>query len=289
VTRREPELRLSATEARQGSARALTHVLWIGGPPGSGKTAIATRLARRHGLRWYNADTQTWAHRDRAIAEGHRGAVRWEAMSPEERWVTSSPDEMLALSLHAERGAMIVDDLRSLPDSPLVVAEGSPVSPAIVSSGIAERTRTVWLVPTADVLRRRLDVRNLPPGPYRLYLLLAATIEREAREHDAPTLTVDGSLGIDETVSAVEERFAAALAAGPRAESLHERRALIREANAAHAAQVRAGYARRWANGDAESVVRTFVCECGDPACDVDVELAVGDFPAGPVLADGHG
>ena len=64
---------------------SLRHVLWIGGPAGAGKTTIATRLARRHGLRWYNADTQTWAHRDRAIAAGSPAAIRWEAMSPEER------------------------------------------------------------------------------------------------------------------------------------------------------------------------------------------------------------
>ncbi len=31
--------------------QALRHVHWIGGPPGTGKTAVATRIARRHGLR----------------------------------------------------------------------------------------------------------------------------------------------------------------------------------------------------------------------------------------------
>jgi replication-associated recombination protein RarA len=62
--------------------RSLPNVLWLGGPPRSGKTTIARRIARRHGLRWYNADAHTWEHRDRALAAGSEPALRWEAMTP---------------------------------------------------------------------------------------------------------------------------------------------------------------------------------------------------------------
>src|SRR4249920_1458759 len=126
----------------------LQHVLWIGGPPGSGKTAVATRLARRHGLRWYSSDTRTWRHRDRALREGSPAASRWEALTPEERW-QPGPAELLELWLHAERGPMVVDDLRGLPASPLVVAEGS----ALAASAVADPSRAVWLLPTADFQR----------------------------------------------------------------------------------------------------------------------------------------
>jgi hypothetical protein len=66
----------------------------------------------------------------------------------------------------------------------------------------------------------------------------------------------------------VEQRFAAALAAGPTARTGDERRALLREINDGIAGQVRGYYARPWAHGDPEAVVREFVCECGDPECD---------------------
>ena len=261
----------------------LDHVLWIGGPSGSGKTTIASRITRRHGLRLYSTDTKTWEHRDRAIHEGNAAAIRWEAMTPSERW-ERPPDELLAMSIHLARGPMIVDDLRRLPASPLIVAEGSPVSPALV----ADRSRAIWLLPTLELLRTRLEERKLEPGPAALYERAAAEIERQAREHDMPVLAVDGSRRLDQMVDSVERHFADALAAGPRAATEEERRSLIREANAAIVAQVRAYDARPWAVGDAAEDVRTFACECGDRRCAADVRLAVGASEDGPVLAPGH-
>lgn len=242
------------------------------------------RIARRHGLRLYSADTKTWEHRDRALRDGNPAAIRWEAMTPSERW-EHSPDELLALSLHLGRGSMIVDDLGELPTSPLIVAEGSPVSPALV----ADRSRAVWLLPTLEFQRARLEERKLEPGPAALYERVAAEIGRQVRERDMTALAVDGSLRVHELVDAVERHFADILAAGPQAATRDERRSLTREANAAVVSQVRAYHARPWATGDAESVVLVLACECGDRSCEADVELAVGAFGEGPLLAHGDG
>lgn len=260
------------------------HVLWIGGPPGSGKTAVATRIARRHGLRLYSADTRTWEHRDRAVRQGVAAAIRWEAMTPEERWERSTAAEMLEQSLHRERGPMVVDDMRALPRSPLVVAEGSTL-PALA---VQDRSRAAWLMPTAEFRRARLAERGLPDGARELYELLTDVIERDARESDMPLFVVDGIRGIDATVADLERHFAASLAEGPLAEAVAERRALLREANEAVVAQVRGYYARPWADGDPGGVVRTFLCECGDQFCEVSLDVRVDVAGNAPVLAAGH-
>jgi hypothetical protein len=98
------------------------------------------------------------------------------------------------MSLHRERGAMALDDLRALPKTPLVIAEGTP----LLASGALHAARAVRLVPMRKFQRAQL-----------------------------------------------------ADAGG--------------------------------------AVVRPFVCACGDPACEVDLGLHVGEVASRTVLAPGHG
>jgi hypothetical protein len=245
-------------------------------------------IARRYGLRWYGADTRTWVHRDRASAAGVPAALRWEEMSPDERWEVDDPDELLAMSIHAERAPMIVEDLREMEPSPLIVAEGSTISPAIVASGVADVDRAVWFLPTSNFEAARMDERGWPAGPRLLGRTVRASIEREAREHRPNALVLDGSRGVGDVIAAVETMFADALREGPRSESLGERRRLLRDANLSIIGQVRGYFARPWAVGDPETVVREFVCECGDPDCVESLQLEVGVVAEAPAVAPGH-
>jgi hypothetical protein len=259
----------------------LTHVLWIGGPS-AGKTTIATRLARLHGLRWYSADKHTWEHRDVAIGAGHEAATRWETMTHEERAATlaATPAEFLKLNLDFDRGPMILDDLRRLPPAPLVVADGSTVLPELVAQGHAERDRAVWLLPTFE-LHRAFYERSGMADLLEYRWLVAEEIERQAAEFGVNVLRVDDTVGIDEAVAAVEELFADAIAEGPRADTIEERRALLRYANEAVVTQARGYLARPWTTGDEATFVREFLCECGHPECTEVVELAVADYAPG--------
>ncbi len=260
----------------------LEHVLWIGGASGAGKTTLATRLARRHGLRWYSADAHTWAHRDAAVRAGHEGAIRWEAMNDEERLAVAAerPADLLHLNLDLERGPMIVDDLRRLPEAPLVVADGSTVLPELVAQGHAARDRAVWLLPTFAVHRAFHEARGMAHlVDYRW--LVVQEVERQASAYEVDVVRVDGSLGPDDVLAEVERRLAGPLAAGPVAEDADERRALLRYANASIVEQARGFLARRRDARDETSFVREFRCECDDPECRQTVALAVAEYAPG--------
>ena len=173
-----------------------------------------------------------------------------------------------------ERAAMVVDDVRALPASPLVVAEGDVISPSLV-----DPSRAVWLAPDGAFQLGHRSAR---------WVVLGRPIE-DARRRGITVVRVDGSRDVAAVVAEVEWALAGPLEAGPHAASVEERRRLLREANLAAVAQVRDGCARPWSTADPDSQVRSFVCECGDRDCTAEPDVTVATAAAAPVLAPGHG
>lgn len=229
-------------------------MIWIGGPPGSGKTTVASRLARRHGLRLYSSDTRTWIHRELLATRGSAAALAWD---------------LRAIELNRERGPLLVEDVSALPRAPLVVAEGTTVpkgaSPAL------------WLIPTRAWQLAQLTARATSADVVETYETLRDLITEEAVD----VLIVDGSRTIDETVDAAEQHFAEELERNVPG----DRRRLMREANLAIVEQVRTAVSRPWHSGDPEAVEREFYCECGDPGCTETVRTTVATAAAAPVLS----
>jgi gluconate kinase len=255
-------------------------VLWIGGPAGAGKTTVTRRLARRHGLRWYNCDAQTWQHLDRAVADGVRNAQRFAALTPAQRKL-APPEE-----IEYDRGPLIVEDLSALPGSPIIAVDGAPPDPAV-----AVAAQVVWLLPSQAVQRGRLEQRHPDGVPPRYLQQWAGAIEH-AEASGAAIVTVD-DLSIEQAVAEVEKVFARRLAEGPLATTVARRRELLRYTNRTIIAQCRAWLAHQPRRG-VRPAAQMFDCECARPACTELVELPVETAEsavanrAPAILATGH-
>jgi gluconate kinase len=241
----------------------LPNVLWVGGVAGAGKTTVARRIARRYGLRRYNPDTQTWNHLARALAKGNPAAQKFADMTPTER-AAAIPNE-----IHYDREPMVIDDLRSLPTNPLTLAELIPPERVATSIGQA-----VFLMPSQEVQRSRLERRHPQGVPPRYLRSWQETTEKVAQT-GTHVIVVD-DLSVEETVAEVERIFASRLAQGPTAQSIEERRDLLRYGNLALADQC-LGWSRYTPGGDVSGTVLEFDCECAAPTCTALVKLRLTD------------
>src|SRR5688500_3759889 len=118
---------------------ALAHVLWIGGATDAGKSSVAQALAARHGLQEYHYDRydrrEPGGHWARADPMRHPHMHQSIGRSPEESWVHTTPEEMLAgwLRVAPERFSLTLEDLQALPPTPPIIAEGYGFLPELVA------------------------------------------------------------------------------------------------------------------------------------------------------------
>ena len=143
----------------------LSHVLWIGGGPGSGKSSIAQALSQRFDLQLYAIDDHDRAHEPRlpVVAAG----------SPAQ----ATPDELLErfVTTSRHRFRLVLEDLAALPPSPLAIVEGAPLFPTLVAAVLRAADHALFLIPGGDEQLTRL-------------------VAREAADVRLATLTVDAPL-----------------------------------------------------------------------------------------------
>lgn len=262
------------------------HVLWIGGRSGAGKSTVARRLARRHGLRWYSCDTRTWEHRDRAIAAGDAAAVAWERLDPAQRFGLSAAE---TIRLTLDRSLMVLDDVEALPDAPAVVAEGTNITPSMVP----DSSLAIWLIARPAVRADRDRRRGWGAAGDEVDLIHEQQLMAELERAAAPVIDTSDHPSSVETIRQLETIAAGWLATRPRARERRQRQALIHEGNAAIVNQYRYGMVRS-GNTEGKDLARSYDCECADPECLALVVRTLGSLPdpftpsAAPILAPGH-
>ena len=207
--------------SRSEQKHDLAHVLWLGGSPCSGKTSVAKRLIERHRLQLYHYDKQERSHSARSCPERHPTICAHAAMSMDERWMHRPVDEMVRATEAAwlERFALVIDDLRALPATATILAEGPGLLPGTVAPLLQRPRQALWLVPTEAFKRAVQPTRGGAPAnqtsdaarAYRnlidLDLQLAANVRRRARDLGLTVIEVDGTKSIEEMAMVVADHF----------------------------------------------------------------------------------
>lgn len=199
-------------------------MLWIAGPPDSGKTSIANILAERYGFDIYHFDRHEMDHFARADPEKHPAlwAALPDRMISERRWLGSSPEEMAEATIASwsERCQMAFEEIAELATGSPVIAEGPGFFPDVLAPTLSDPHKAIWLIPTEDFKRRSALNRGKPGNRHETSdperataniiardLIMGRRIQERCAARGLMCLTVSGDEGIDAVVSLVEAQF----------------------------------------------------------------------------------
>lgn len=129
--------------------QSLSHILWMGGSPCSGKSSIAQVLAGNYNLHTYHCDKAFAEHRQQVTASQQPTLHKWTYTAWDELWM--QPHEILvaeAIACYQEHFKLVVKDLLALPHSEPILVEGSCLLPGSVSEVLSSKDRAIWVIPT---------------------------------------------------------------------------------------------------------------------------------------------
>lgn len=140
----------------------LSHVYWLGGGSGAGKSTIAARLAAEHDLIIYSTDDAMTAHAQRCSPGECPLLEEFMRMNMDARWLDRSPEVMLQ-TFHWFKGEafrFIVDDLVTRPVNQRILVEGFRLLPRLVAPLLRHASNAVWVLPTPSFRRHAFTSRG---------------------------------------------------------------------------------------------------------------------------------
>lgn len=205
------------------SSERLAHIYWLGGGSGAGKSTIAHRLARAHGMTVYSTDETMAEHVRRGSPEECPLLNAFKQMDMDERWLSRQPQTMLETFpwFQGEAFDLIVEDLLALPSDIPVIVEGFRLLPGQVKPLLATPSAGLWLIPTphfrAAAFKSRGDLWAIPyktTHPERALdnllkrdALFTRQLKEEAKAAGVATLEVDEGVTEDALCALVEQHF----------------------------------------------------------------------------------
>ena len=192
----------------------LSHILWIGGAPCSGKSTIARLLCQRHGLPLYSCDENFEAHKE-LITPQHQPTFHALAQMTWNQVWNRPPQQLLQSeeAVYREEFPLILDDLlahdRSLP----LIVEGTALMPDLVAPLLADRSQAIWIVPTPSFQRKHhrqrgawvdqiLNQCDNPDQAFENWMdrdtAFADNVTQRTRALNLELLTVNGTRSIEE-------------------------------------------------------------------------------------------
>ncbi|MEV0003092.1 hypothetical protein AB0H28_12510 [Micromonospora sp. NPDC050980] len=207
-------------------ARRLSHVRWIAGGTGAGKSTLARALADRHDVLIYDGDRAERGYVGRCTAREQ--PYLWALLHAPDarRWNGRSAQEILESmpSRHGETFGFVLDDLLALPADRPVLVDDFRTLPRDVAPLLTWPEQAVFLLPTPAFRDRALRARFADPVRARanwgdsdhdeaLALRLArdelwdGEIRRQAVASGLPLVTVDGSRDVRDLADDLAVRF----------------------------------------------------------------------------------
>ena len=189
----------------------------IGGSPCSGKSTIASLLARQYQLLHIKLDDLVDEMMSQASADSQLICLLRQDRSPEQIWMRN-PEEMAdeEWRFYEEIFPYVKSYLIKNQDRPLLV-EGAGLLPHLVKKLECPASSYLCLTPTADFQKKHYKQREWVPyvlegttNPEKAFenwmqrdILYAQMVRQEAMKLGYPSLVTDGSQSEDQTVEEV--------------------------------------------------------------------------------------
>ena len=207
-------------DAARSALWSRTHLRWLIGGSGSGKSTVAQAIGARTGILVYDMDAAVFGGRFRFDPLCHPATTAWFTAANPLHWMLSQPwaeFDALYRAANAETLDLLADDLAGRPDEPLLI-DGGITHPSVLTQVIpaariiclerdeAQRAAEWHTSPTRTPMRD--EILALPDGAalWRRFLeydrQMTETIGRESRACGIQILRWDEG----DTVEQVGER-----------------------------------------------------------------------------------